>query len=124
MNISTKISAALTVAALSAAFMGYSTSANAATSLRDSCHGSTHNAVERCCESWVRRNGKPMWMLVDANAGCHNAASCRGGGKSTLPGIAYVKMPKCFIEQNPPEIKSGPNTPPPQTRGGLTNGIN
>jgi hypothetical protein len=124
MNITTKISAAVAVAAISAAFIGFSSSANAAASLRETCHGSTRNAVERCCESWVRRNGKPMWMLVDAHAGCHNATSCRGGGKSTLPGIAYVKMPKCYIDQTPPDIKGSPNNPPPPTRGGLTNGFN
>ncbi len=45
MNISTKISAALAVAAISAAFMGYSTSANAAGSLLQTCKGSTRGAV-------------------------------------------------------------------------------
>lgn len=113
MNISTKISAALAVAAISAAFMGYSGSANAAGQLRDSCFGKTRGAVENCCQKWVRTHGKPQWMLSSRD-GCAAAAVCSSGG-SNYPAIAYVQKPNCFIEQTLPEEKEGKG-PPPSSR--------
>ncbi len=117
MNISTKISAALAVAAISAAFMGYSNTASAA-SLRDTCHGTTRSAVEDCCNTWVRRNGTPMWMISE-HGGCHAAAACSGGGGSNLPGIAAnFRRQKCYIDQTPPDTKSGPLNTPASPGGG------
>lgn len=100
MNITTKISAALAVAALSAAFMGYSTTANAAgKSLRETCFGKSRAAVENCCDTWVRRNGKPVWMMGPGES-CRSSATCNsgGGGSSGIKAIAYVKKPICYLE--------------------------
>ena len=100
MNISTKISAALAVAALSAAFMGYSTSANAGgNSLREACVGNSRTAVEQCCNTWVRRHGRPMWM-VENNGSCGSAAACSSGGgpNNGVKTLALVKKPKCYID--------------------------
>ena len=110
MNINTKISTALAVAAISAAFMGYSTSANAAGSLRDTCTGKTRNAVVRCCNTWVGQHGRPIWM---GEGGCRAAAACSSGGKSiNIGAVAYVQKAKCFLEEVPPSTYSSDN---PQT---------
>jgi len=101
MNITSKISAALAVAAISAAFMGYSTSANAGgNSLRETCVGNSHTAVEQCCNTWVRRHGRPMWM-VDNNGSCSSAAACSSGGGPNygVKTLALVKKPRCYIDE-------------------------
>ncbi len=119
MNISTKISAALAVAAISAAFMGYSTSANAAGSMLSNCQANSRGAVVKCCESWIKKNGRPFWMS-NANS-CGTSVSCSGGsGGTNLPtiAVAYVKKPKCFLESTPPENGSHDSPTPPSTRGG------
>ena len=122
MNISTKISAALAVAALSAAFMGFSTNANAG-SLRDTCSGTTLSSVRNCCNTWVRQHGKPMWML-DNRGSCSSAAACSGGRGGGVVGIAsiakIVTQRRCYIDQVVLLDKSSPNNPPPQ-KGRLAN---
>jgi hypothetical protein len=119
MNISTKISAALAVAALSAAFMGFSTNANAG-SLRDTCSGTTLTSVRNCCNTWVRQHGKPMWML-DNRGSCSSAAACSGGHGSVGEIAAVAKIitkRRCYIDQVVLLDKSSPNNPPPKgTRG-------
>ncbi len=110
MNISTKASAVLAIAAISAAFISYSTSANAS-SLRDSCSGNSLSAVRTCCNTWVRQHGKPMWML-DNGGSCSTAVVCSGGSNGQLKTLtAFVTNPRCYIEQTQPENKSS-KTPP------------
>jgi hypothetical protein len=120
MNISTKISAALAVAALSAAVMGFSTNANAA-SLSDTCSGTTLSSVRNCCNTWVRQHGKPMWMM-DNRGSCSSAAACSGGrGGGEIKAIAkIVTHRRCYIDQVVLIDKSSPNHPPPQ-RGRVAN---
>jgi hypothetical protein len=113
MNISTKISAALAVATLSAAFMGFSTNANAG-SLRDTCSGTTLSSVRNCCNTWVRQHGKPMWML-DNRGSCSSAAVCTGGSVGEIGAVAkIVTKRRCYIDQAVPLGKSSPNNPPSQ----------
>lgn len=122
MNISTKISAALAVAALSAAFMGFSGNANAG-SLRDTCSGTTLSSVRNCCNTWVRQHGKPMWML-DNRGSCSSAAACTGGRGSVGEIAAVAKIVthrRCYIDQVVILEKSSPNTPPPQKQGRVAN---
>jgi hypothetical protein len=101
--------------------MGYSTTANAAgMSLRETCVGRSISAVESCCDTWVRRNGKPMWMM--GTGGCRSSAACSAGGGagSGIYAIAYVKKPICYLDNTPPAHEShdkpaethNPNTKP------------
>lgn len=110
MNITTKISAALAVAAISAAFMGYSTSANAG-SLRDTCMRKTHTAVESCCHTWIRSHGTPMWMM-GANCSSASVSACRGGGRG-LRANASVAPLLCYDQQVTLEDKGGSDHTPP-----------
>jgi hypothetical protein len=102
MNSRFKISAALAAATLAAAAMGYATSANASSSLRSTCVGTNIHAVVRCCDTWVRRNGKPNWML-QSGQNCRSAATCISGNTTYgVSMIAFVSKPKCYIDDTPP----------------------
>lgn len=109
MNIRTKISAALAVAAISAAFMGYSTSANAA-SLMQQCQASTRAAVISCCQTWVNKHGKPIWM--GGGASCSSSTVCRGSSGQVKTLIAFVTTPRCRLQTTPPDVKPGGDAPP------------
>ncbi len=112
MNTTAKISAALAAAAISAAFMGYSTSANAASSSLDKCRGSSHSIVAQCCQTWVKQNGKPQWMRGN-NLSCTTAVVCQtnwSGGTATCQ-IDYT--PPGNGGHNPPPPTNNPNNPPP-----------
>ena len=114
MNNSTKISAALAVAAVSAAFMGYSSSANAA-SLRDTCKAKTHAAVESCCHTWIRSHGTPMWMM-GGNCSSASVSTCRGGGGGVIAAARVAPM-LCYDQQITIADKGGSDHTPPG-RGG------
>ncbi|MEO6607218.1 MAG: hypothetical protein ABIN69_01965 [Aestuariivirga sp.] len=113
MNISTKISAALAVAALSVAFMGFSTSANAAGSLLQTCKGSSRGAVISCCQAWVNKHGRPIWM--GDTGSCSSSVACGRTTPAAVVKIAFVKQPDCYLQSTPPESKSG--NPPKELRG-------
>ena len=113
MNISTKISAALAVAALSAAFMGYSSNANAA-NLRDTCMAKTRTAVDSCCHTWIRSHGTPLWMQ-GGNCSSASVSACRGGGGLTLKAARVAPM-LCYNQTVTLLDETHDHTPP--SRGG------
>lgn len=114
MHITKKISAALAIATISAAFTGYSTSADAAGSLRESCTRNSRSAVASCCNAWVRSHGKPIWMTDRGS--CSTAAVCSTSPLPARTSGALAKKPQCYIQPNQPEGKSSYNPPPGKGR--------
>lgn len=60
-----------------------------------SCHGTTANKVVGCCEQLVKKNGRPLWMIMSSTS-CKEAAVCRGGHVG-LAAIAAVAPRRCYI---------------------------
>ncbi len=108
MNISTKISAALAIAAVSAAFMGFSSSGNAA-SLRDTCMAKHRTALDSCCHTWIRTHGTPMWMQ-GGNCSSASVSACRGGGLRATTRVAPLL---CYDQQITIADKGGSDHTPP-----------
>ena len=77
-----------------------STPAKAASSLLDKCQASSSRQnVEKCCNTWIRQNGRPMWLSRDFS--CGNVVSCSPGRLSrSVTAVAYV--PKCRIDMPQP----------------------
>lgn len=113
MNVTTKISAALAVAALSAAFMGYSASANAA-SLRDTCRAKTRTALDSCCHTWIRAHGTPLWM-TGGNCDSASVSVCKKGGHELKAARGAPLL--CYDQTTTPfDIGGGDHTPPSRGR--------
>ena len=87
----------LTTLAIAAIGIGIATSApaRAATGLLDKCHlNSNRQTVEKCCDTWTRQRGKPMWFNSDSS--CSSVVACSAGrGRIGIVAVAY--MPKCEI---------------------------
>jgi prephenate dehydratase len=99
-NVS-KVSLAIAAAAVSVGFaISFSSPAKAAGSMLEKCQpGSSRAIVERCCATWVRKNGRPLWM-VEAVASCSDAVACKVGKKNGGPVAALAvatKKTKCRI---------------------------
>ena len=97
---------ALTVAAIG---IGLATSApaRAASGLLDQCHfNNSRQVLEKCCNTWVRQRGKPMWF--DTGSSCSSVVACsRRGQWAGISAVAYA--PKCRIEI---PFDGGSSTPP------------
>ena len=130
MNTTMKISAALAAAAVSAAVMGYSTSANAAPSSLERCVGSSRAVIENCCQTWVKRKGKPLWM-TDHAMSCNSlpvtcqTSSLQEPARGPIQLAAFQPSPKkpqyiyvCQFDLSPPSTgghndSNTPSVPPP-----------
>ena len=100
----------LTALAIAALGIGLATSApaRAASGLLDKCQfNNGRQVVEKCCDTWIRQKGKPMWFTSESN--CHSVVGCSLRGQwSGISAVAYV--PKCRIEI---PFDGGRSTPPP-----------
>jgi hypothetical protein len=101
MTNTSKFSIAVAAAALSVGFaISLSSPANAAGSMLEKCQpGSSRAVVERCCATWIRENGRPLWM-VEAVASCGDAVSCKVGKRGSGPVgtiSAVAVRTKCWI---------------------------
>ena len=101
----------LTALAIAALGIGLATSApaRAASGLLDQCHfNNSRQVLERCCDTWIRQKGKPMWF--NSESSCHSVVACSARGQwSVISAVAYV--PKCRIEI--PPFDGGGSKPPP-----------
>ena len=68
--------------------------ASAGTNEVTSCRGTTKAQVQNCCDTVVRKHGKPQWMRLSGK-NCASAVSCKGG--STI-GVAAVASKVCTIQ--------------------------
>ena len=92
----------LTALAIAALGIGLATSApaRAASGLLDKCHfNNNRQIVEKCCDTWTRQRGKPMWFNSDSSCSSVVACSVRRGPIGIV-GVAVAKaayVPKCGI---------------------------
>jgi hypothetical protein len=108
MNSKTIIAATFAIAGLAIAV---SSPARADGSMLEKCHfGSSRALVEKCCTTWIRDNGKPLWM-IEANVACHDAVSCRAPQRPIRTNaIALVPYPlPCQMNSVKVPDGSGPN---------------
>ena len=100
----------LTTLAIAALGIGIAASApaRAASGLLDKCHiNNNRQVVEKCCNTWTRQRGKPMWFNSDSSCSSVVACSVRRGpigivavGQVAIVGAAAMKaayVPKCGI---------------------------
>ena len=95
----------LTALAIAALGIGLATSApaRAASGLLDKCHfNNNRQIVEKCCDTWTRQRGKPMWFNSDSS--CSSVVAC-SVGRGTIGNVAATQaavakaafVPKCEI---------------------------
>ncbi|MDE2385429.1 MAG: hypothetical protein KGO53_12505 [Alphaproteobacteria bacterium] len=125
MNMLSKLT--VTIAAAGAALAvaaALSAPASADGSLANKCVGNSKGEVLSCCKTWVKRNGKPLWMM-QSNSSCETAVVCRArppvvrlapAADTASPMDVAIALPRCFIDQQGPGTKGG-NTLQPPKRG-------
>ena len=52
-----------------------SSPAKAQSTMRVTCHGSSKQKVERCCDTWVKQNGRSFW-LFESRSSCGGIVVC------------------------------------------------
>jgi hypothetical protein len=88
-----------------------SSSASAATyDNLNKCHFATKEKVIKCCETIIRKKGRPLWFR-ETSSNCSTVVVCR---RSTA--ITHVAKPRCYVQRKFPESKSvtAPVNTPPQ----------
>ena len=76
MNGFLKMTGLLTVAtAAVGAVLLVSAPAKAQSTMRVTCHGSSKQKVERCCDTWVKQNGRPF-TLFGSRSSCGGVVVC------------------------------------------------
>jgi Chaperone of endosialidase len=102
MNIISKTTFIFVSAAFSiCATVSFVTPARAANSMLEKCQkGSSRARVEGCCNSYVRENGKPLWMQ-EVSSSCSQVVQCWKNSDG---------FPECYIHI-PPNNNQGSTTP-------------
>jgi hypothetical protein len=98
MKNSSKLTFVLATAALLlGAAASFASTSNAANSMLEKCQpGSSRAVVEGCCSTWIRKHGRPLWML-EANTSCSASVVCVAK-KNSVAAVAYIAAkPKCQI---------------------------
>jgi hypothetical protein len=115
--ISTRnVIAAATVAVIAGLAFTAPTASAATYDNLNKCHFATKERVIKCCETIIRKKGKPWWF-VETNSNCNTAAVCRR--KVT---VTHVSKPRCYVQVKFPEAKGAkPELAPPA--GGQPNNI-
>jgi hypothetical protein len=92
----------LTIAFAAAAFsigaaLSFASPASAASSMLEKCQPRSSRAiVEGCCNTWIRKHGRPLWMM-EANTSCSASVVCVAK-KNPVAAVAFIAAkPKCQI---------------------------
>ncbi len=112
-SVSYKTIAVAAVVAFGAiAFSSLSANASATGDLR-LCHANSKQKFVKCCETVIRREGKPLWF-VENNSSCQTIVACK---KSNAP-ISFVAVNpyRCNLSIPQPGGQGGQNNPPPKGR--------
>ena len=121
MNGFFKMTGFLTVAtAVVGAVLIASAPTKAQSTMRVTCHGTSKQKVEHCCDAWIKQNGRPF-LLFGSRSSCGGVVACAAAApKLKTLTSAIVIPPKKIIDckiKAPADFSDGGNhsshNPPP-----------
>lgn len=115
--VSAKTVTLAAVVALGAlAFSSFSANASTTNDLR-LCHANSKQKFVKCCETVVRREGKPLWF-VENNSSCQSIVVCKAPQSKAPVSFVAAQPYRCNLSIPQPGGQGGQNQP---NRGNYTN---